>query len=142
MDDTDKPDPILKQIPLIKNPSYQPPKPITLNTNYNKLIPSLSNTVIPPKLNVGETEINAWLKEICAIESRLNDNITNDKNVHQFQEWSHQQTIKVAPGFEYATVMQPHKVGTPTPAKEEQQETPIDDNVNELDKVFGKSLNI
>ncbi|RLV95540.1 hypothetical protein JA1_000957 [Spathaspora sp. JA1] len=138
MDDTDKPDPILKQIPLIKNPSYQPPKAITLNTNYNKLIPSLANTVVPPKLNISTTEVNAWLKEIHSLESKLNDDITNDKNVQQYQEWIHQQTIKVAPGFEYATIMQPHKV-EPPPQEEKKFD---DDPVNELDKVFGKGLNI
>ena len=110
MIDTDKPDPILKQVPLIKNPAFQPPRPITLSNNYNKLIPTLSSTVVPPKLNISDTEIDSWLNEIRSLREQIKNKQTNDNNRQctKYENWIREQSNKIAPGFNY-TVMQPQK---------------------------------
>ncbi|KAI5954514.1 hypothetical protein KGF54_002289 [Candida jiufengensis] len=108
MDDTDKPDPILKQVPLIKNPSYQPPKAITLNTNYNKLLPSLSSTVIPPQLKVSEDDINNWINELNEFKRKLNANNDETNDTYEYKNWINEQSNKVAPGFSY-DILKPKK---------------------------------
>ncbi|WLF79009.1 hypothetical protein PVL30_002758 [Lodderomyces elongisporus] len=117
MDDTDKPDPILKQVPLIKNPSFQPPKPVTLNSNYSKLIPTLPNTVIPPKLKVGTDDINSWSRDIQILISKYDpkdgdDGDREDELRAKYQDWLQAQTKKVAPGFDY-NIMTPQKTREP-----------------------------
>lgn len=74
----------------------------------------------------------------------------NDKDVNEYKEWVHKQTIKVAPGFNYG-IMQPHKTellvseGNLLDAESNEQLDDVDkddngdDDVNELDKVFGKT---
>ncbi|KAL6454573.1 hypothetical protein SBY92_004040 [Candida maltosa Xu316] len=137
MDDTDKPDSILKQVPLIKNPSYQPPKPVTLNTNYNKLIPTLSNTVVPPKLNISENEVNSWLEEIRWLRDKVRKEQEEKGAKAKYDKWIHDQSIKTAPGFDFS-IMQPHKPPPPTTTTQT-KEVKQDDGVNELDKIFGKT---
>ncbi|KAI5962211.1 uncharacterized protein KGF55_003287 [Candida pseudojiufengensis] len=105
MDDTDKPDPILKQVPLIKNPSYQPPKAITLNTNFNKLLPTLSNTVVPPQLKITDDDINEWVKELNEFKKNL---VTDSKNGTDLKKWINEESNKVAPGFSY-DILKPTK---------------------------------
>ncbi|KAK6459984.1 hypothetical protein DFJ63DRAFT_257104 [Scheffersomyces coipomensis] len=144
MDDTDKPDPILKQVPLIKNPSYQTPKSITLKTNYGKLIPTLSNTVIPPNINITDADIQKWVDELESIKSKIVSNPESEK----FKEWISLQKIKVAPGFEsFEGVMQPRKNVSSTVTSPIQQNSELIDDkkdgeqeVNEIDKLFGKVL--
>lgn len=118
-------------MPLIKNPSYQPPKPITLNTNYSKLIPTLAASVQPPKLNLTELDLQNWAKEI---EEMKNDRlkIANGESVTEFQDWIKKQQIKIAPGFSFDGVMTPNKAENQSPELQ-------DAEVNELDKVFGKT---
>ena len=36
----------IKTSSINQNPAFQPPRPITLSNNYNKLIPTLSSTVV------------------------------------------------------------------------------------------------
>ncbi|ODV80066.1 uncharacterized protein CANTADRAFT_339401 [Suhomyces tanzawaensis NRRL Y-17324] len=136
MDDTDKPDPILKQVPLVKNPSFQPPKPVTLKTNYAKLIPTLSKSSVPPKINLSEDDLRKWLNEIQALKAKVaNLEDPSDLDVQKYEEWVQLQQAKVAPGFySFEGVMQPSKREiVPEKVVLEDQE------VNELDKVFGKS---
>ncbi|ABN64441.2 hypothetical protein PICST_29837 [Scheffersomyces stipitis CBS 6054] len=131
MDDTERPDPILRQVPLINNPAFQPPKAITLNANYDVLIPTLSNTVVPPKINLADEEIQAWLRDIKSTEFQIQNAIENDEDVKKYKQWIKTQQIKVAPGFSFDGVMQPHKQEVKVSKNEEE--------VNELDKVFGKT---
>lgn len=124
-------DPILRQVPLINNPAFQPPKAITLNANYDVLIPTLSNTVVPPKINLADEEIQAWLRDIKSTEFQIQNAIENDEDVKKYKQWIKTQQIKVAPGFSFDGVMQPHKQEVKVLKNEEE--------VNELDKVFGKT---
>ncbi|KAK6205094.1 uncharacterized protein RJT21DRAFT_13048 [Scheffersomyces amazonensis] len=148
MDDTERPDPMLKQVPLIKNPSYQPPRPITLKTNYGKLIPTLSNTVIPPNINISQADIDKWLNELEDIKSRITKNVETEK----FKEWTNLQKKTVAPGFDtFEGVMKPQHKPTVEPTTstldESHESNPnvnnnekVEDQVNEIDKLFGKVL--
>lgn len=141
MYDTDKPDSILKQVPLIRNPIYQPPKPVTLNTNYNKLIPTLSSTVVPPKLNVSHDEITDWLEEIRSLRDKVKkEQAENDKS-EKYKKWVHDQSTKVAPGFNY-TVMKPHKQERNLQKEDNDYDNDKskDYSINELDKLFGKTI--
>ncbi|CCG23261.1 Mvb12 ESCRT-I complex subunit [Candida orthopsilosis Co 90-125] len=101
MDDTDKPDPILKQVPLIKNPSYQPPKAISLRTNYSKLLPTLSHTVVPPNLNITKEDIDKWSNEIDEYKTMIANEQKTDSSVVNYEKWIKEQSTKVAPGFDY-----------------------------------------
>lgn len=148
---------------MIRNPIYQPPKPVTLNTNYNKLIPTLSNTVIPPKLNIAQDEITSWLEEIRSLRDKVKKEQSENEKSEKYKTWVHDQTTKVAPGFNY-TVMQPHKPivhqditlilnnndndndddddnddNDYDDSDEEINGKPKDYEVNELDKLFGKT---
>ena len=117
-------------MPLIKNPSYQPPKPITLNTNYSKLIPSLSSTSIPPKINLSEAELQQWSQEIDDLKNKVK---TEDGDVDEFENWVKSQQNKVAPGFNsFEGVMKPSKVASP-------KEVEVQPVLNELDKAFGNT---
>lgn len=72
----------------------------------------------------------------------------NDKDIEKYNEWIHGQSIKVAPGFDYG-VMQPHRAEPLVPEiendslvdknEEQQQQKEVDDDVNELDRIFGKT---
>ncbi|RCK62748.1 hypothetical protein Cantr_09227 [Candida viswanathii] len=153
MYDTDKPDSILKQVPLIRNPIYQPPKPVTLNTNYSKLIPTLSSTVVPPKLNISQDEITSWLDEIRTLRDKVKKEQAENEKSDKYKTWVRDQTTKVAPGFNYS-VMQPHKpivhlekslkIDNDDEGQRDDDDNDDDDNdkdyaVNELDKLFGKT---
>ncbi|CAK9437268.1 uncharacterized protein LODBEIA_P16460 [Lodderomyces beijingensis] len=107
MDDTDRPDPILKQVPLIKNPSYQQPKAITLNANYNKLLPTLSATAIPPKLKINGDELNSWSEKLTSEIVKIE---TEAEKSQVYEAWIKEQTTKVAPGFDF-NVMTPQRTG-------------------------------
>ncbi|KAI3405911.2 hypothetical protein KGF56_001130 [Candida oxycetoniae] len=99
MDDTNR-------SPLIKNPLYQPPKAITLNVSYNKLIPTLSSTVVPPKLKMTKEDVNSWCTEL---EQEIEKNKSFNLQAEAYTSWLKEQSTKVAPGFEY-TIMTPSKV--------------------------------
>lgn len=80
-------DPILKQVPLIKNPSYQPPKAISLRTNYSKLLPTLSHTVVPPNLNITKEDIDKWLNEIDEYKTMIANEQKTDSSVANYEKW-------------------------------------------------------
>ncbi|EGV63393.1 hypothetical protein PSN45_004328 [Yamadazyma tenuis] len=131
MDDTNKPDPVLQKVPLIKSPLFQPPKPVTLNANYSKLISSLSSTVKPPKLNVSKQDLQGWISEIESLKPDFdNSSPTNIAQIKEYKEWLHQQKLKVAPGFD-STVLTPG-VRDSGSTNSKNAEPPT----NELDKVF------
>ncbi|KAK6459082.1 uncharacterized protein RJT20DRAFT_132231 [Scheffersomyces xylosifermentans] len=131
MDDTERSDPILRQVPLINNPAYQPPKAVTLNTNYDMLIPSLSNSVVPPTLNLTDEEIKAWLRDSKGLEYRIQKSMESDADVDKYRDWVKAQKIKVAPGFDsFEGVMKPSKHESPKVEKKEEEINEI----NELDK--------
>lgn len=125
-------DPILAQVPLIKNPSYQPPKPITLNTNYNKLLPTLSSSVIPPKLNLTESELQNWTKEIEEMKTKISE-LNTSEDIQSFKDWTKLQQLKIAPGFSFEGIMTPYK------AEIQEKDTKQEAEINELDEVFGKT---
>lgn len=125
-------DPILAQVPLIKNPSYQPPKPITLNTNYNKLLPTLTSSVIPPKLNLTEFDIQSWTKEIEEMKTKSSE-LTTSEDIKGFKDWIKLQQLRIAPGFSFEGIMTPNK------AEIQEKSTTQEAEINELDKVFGKT---
>jgi len=125
-------DPILAQVPLIKNPSYQPPKPITLNTNYNKLLPTLSSSVIPPKLNLSESDLENWTKEIEEMKTNRSE-LNASEDIQGFKDWIKLQQLKIAPGFSFEGIMTPNK------AEIQEKGTKQGAEINELDKVFGKT---
>ncbi|KAG7664306.1 uncharacterized protein J8A68_002164 [[Candida] subhashii] len=108
-----------------------------------------TDRLVPPKLNITQVEIDAWIREIQAIEKRLKDAVENDKDIEKYNEWIHGQSIKVAPGFDYG-VMQPHRAEPLVPEiendslvetneKQQHQHKDVDDDVNELDRIFGKT---
>ncbi|ODV68536.1 hypothetical protein HYPBUDRAFT_105019, partial [Hyphopichia burtonii NRRL Y-1933] len=109
-------DEILNQVPLIKNPLYQPPKPVTLNTNFNKLIPTL-NSVRPPKIKLTTEELTNWLASIEKMKST-----SDSAEVTKYQDWINQQQRKFAPGFDFENVLVP---------------TTKPQDKNELDELFG-----
>ncbi|KAI5958827.1 hypothetical protein KGF57_002261 [Candida theae] len=108
MDDADKPDPVLKQVPLIKNPSYQPPKAISLRANYSKLLPTLSQTVIPPNLNISKEDIDKWINDLDQLKNKIANESGTDDSVKSYESWIKEQTTKVAPGFDY-NILTPKK---------------------------------
>lgn len=101
----------MKQVPLIKNPSYQPPKPISLNTNYEKFLGNARVFAVPPEPCITHSDVEKWInesrKEIDVLKSHK-----SDKRIEDFQSWIHQQKNKVAPGFSFDEIMRPHKVDT------------------------------
>lgn len=111
-------------MPLIKSPSYQPPKPITLNTNYEKLIPTLYKSVIPPKISLSDKDILNWLDEMNSWKEEINQSLSKDD---AFKAWLNKQQLSIAPGFD-SSIMKPAKI----------DHNKLDD-VNELDQLFGKA---
>lgn len=92
---------MLQQVPLIKNPKFQPPRPITLDTNYAKLIPSLPHTVYPPKLNMTAEDIDKWIGELeMFYQARLDRNVLDGKRL-VFYDWLALVKRKVAPGYSF-----------------------------------------
>ena len=111
-------------MPLIKSPSYQPPKPITLNTNYEKLIPTLYKSVIPPKISLSDKDILNWLDEMNSWKEEISQSLSKDD---AFKAWLSKQQLSIAPGFD-SSIMKPAKI-----------DHTILDDVNELDQLFGKA---
>lgn len=136
-------DDLLRQVPLIKNPLFQPPKPVTLNANYNKLIPTLSNTVIPPRLNMEIDDLKHWQQDL-SLQIQLFD-LKSDSNIadiNSFNEWVSAKKTKVAPGFD--SVIHPVTVKSPV-SLNKNTKNDINDNddntetINELQNVFAKA---
>jgi hypothetical protein len=111
-------------VPLIKSPSYQPPKPITLNTNYEKLIPTLYKSVIPPKISLSDKDVLIWLDEMNSWKEEISQSLSKDD---AFKTWLNKQQLSTAPGFNFS-IMKPAKI----------DHNKLDD-INELDQVFGKA---
>lgn len=140
---------------MIKNPSYQPPKAITLKHNYNKLIPTLSNSVIPPKINLTENDIKSWIESIEQQRSSISNTEKDNNDVMNYKNWTTLQQRKVAPGFNFESIMTPSSNIIPIIAQNDsvsggdrdsdntndKSNDNINDNEdtsNELDKLFGK----
>ncbi|CAH2353839.1 hypothetical protein CLIB1423_12S04104 [[Candida] railenensis] len=131
MDDTEKPDPVLMQVPLIRNPSYLPPKAITLNLNYGKLLPTLTKSVVPPKVNISEGELRKWEKDIEAVKLRFEK--ADSAEQIRYQEWVKRKQTQIAPGFDsMGGIMMPSRV-------EKTEEVTKAEEINELDALFGKT---
>lgn len=89
-------------MPLIKNPAYIPPKPVSLNDNYDMLLPKL-NKSIPPKIGLGQADIDAWLETMNQWREKVK--VTNDD---LFVNWINDQKQKIAPGLD--SVITPKKL--------------------------------
>lgn len=148
---TEKADPILQQVSLARNPACQFPRPITLETNYAKLLPSLNSTVVPPKMKLSKVDLEGWIKETTELkEKRLQ--VLNGSDQSKFQRWLRDQQKKVAPGYTFdSSIMLPNKPPTNTKdaslqrhsSQGEQREASeaFQDKreVNELDEIFGRT---
>lgn len=111
-------------MPLLKNPAFQPPKPVSLNTNYAKLIPNLPNSVVPPKLNITEADVESWGKEIEDFKKDHFDTEAEKAAVKKYQDWLKSVQRKVAPGFS-------NQIMTPTSAGNQKEKQDKDDKKSE-----------
>ncbi|QFZ27151.1 hypothetical protein EJF18_30109 [Clavispora lusitaniae] len=101
MEDTDAPDPFLQQVPLIRNPAFQPPKPVSLNTNYGKLLATLPGSVIPPKVALKKEELEQWIEQLKNIkQNNLHSESQTQASVN-YTQWLKKSQMKVAPGFDF-----------------------------------------
>lgn len=87
---------------LIRNPVFQPPKPVTLSTNYAKLLATLSDAALPPSLKMLMYELRLWKDELGRMKESVGDHLCLQK----YTEWLQGQQRRVAPGFDF-DVMQP-----------------------------------
>ncbi|OBA17971.1 hypothetical protein METBIDRAFT_226333 [Metschnikowia bicuspidata var. bicuspidata NRRL YB-4993] len=110
MNETDTPDALLQQVPLIRNPAFQPPRPITLNTDYAKLLATIPGSVMPPKAAISREELQAWTTDLEAVERNDLNMEARDKDIAVYKEWLVKVQRKVAPGFDYE-IMTPTKNG-------------------------------
>lgn len=131
---------------MIKNPIFQTPKSITLNTNYNQLLPNLANSK-PPKINLSSKDLENWIGEI---EKLKKDYQQHDE---KYSQWLKSQKLHIAPGLD--SIMTPkHKELHERHDKDNKKDTDdIDhdkehhfkedhqhtDDINDLDKIFGKA---
>lgn len=118
------------QVPLVRNPQYHPPKAVTLNLNYNKMLPTLAKSVVPPKVTLTREDLTNWRQQTEQHRATF-DVAKNDEAVARFEEWLIQKRRQVAPGFDADG-------GVMTPKKERVGE-PRHEEINELDKVFGRT---
>lgn len=93
---------------MYKNPAFQTPKPVTLETNYGKLLPTLSKSVIPPKLNLTREDLHQWKKDIEGKNYGFLKS-EDDHDVRVYEDWIKEKQVKLAPGFSYEGVMKPNK---------------------------------
>lgn len=103
-------DPILQQVPLIRNPSFQPPKTVTLNANYSKLLATLPTTVIPPKMNLTKADLESWIADLHEIDSTSLDEAKSQADIAKYTDWVESKQRKVAPGFNF-DIMKPTPAG-------------------------------
>lgn len=90
-------------MPLIRNPSFQPPKAITLNSNYAKLLATLPSTVMPPKMTLTRENLEAWIADL----ERVRADIGGKSEVEQYEQWQATLLRKAAPGFSVDNIMTP-----------------------------------
>lgn len=93
---------------------------MSLNTNYAKLIPNLPNSVVPPKLNITEADLESWSKEI---EDFKKDHFNTDAEkaaIKKYQDWLKSVQRKVAPGFS-------NQIMTPTSAGNQKEKHKSDE---------------
>lgn len=88
-------------MPLIRNPAFQPPKSVSLNTNYAKLLATLPGSVIPPKVALQKHDLEAWIAELDLLRQA---NLDPDWRLEQselYHQWLKDLQRKVAPGFNF-----------------------------------------
>lgn len=93
---------------------------MSLNTNYAKLIPNLPNSVVPPKLNITEADVESWGKEIEDFKKDHFDTEAEKAAVKKYQDWLKSVQRKVAPGFS-------NQIMTPTSAGNQKEKQDKDD---------------
>lgn len=79
-----------------------------------------------------EDDLRRWSTEIENTKSARSE-LLNDTDIKQFENWIKRQQLKIAPGFSFDSVMKPSK------AEIQDDDSTHDTEVNELDKVFGKT---
>lgn len=135
MDDTDAPDPLLQQVPLLKNPAFQPPKPVTLNTNYAKLIPNLPASVLPPQMSLTEEDLEAWKNDLEEFKKTKLFTDSLKQAQKEYQDWLKAVQRKVAPGFSF-NIMTPTSAGRQREEKHEPKEAlSAEENQKPIEKV-------
>lgn len=92
---------MLQQVPLIRNPQFQPPKTVTLNANYSKLLATLPTTVVPPQMNLSKPDLENWIAKLEEIELTFLDLESSKEDIDKYTEWVKSQQRKVAPGFNF-----------------------------------------
>lgn len=126
---------MLQQLPLIRNPAFKSPRAITLQTNYDKLLPTFQKSV-PPKMNLEQSDLDAWLGTVHELQTTVTTmGSDEDPDAEKYTTWLHEKQRKVAPGFVFGGgVMQPkHRPQSPGTLGEDKKE------MNELDKLFGRA---
>lgn len=88
-------------MPLIRNPSFHPPKTVTLNINYSKLLATLPTSVVPPKMNLSKMDLESWIGDLHEIELASLDRKNSQADIEKYSEWLKKQQRKVAPGFNF-----------------------------------------
>lgn len=101
------PDPLLERIPLQVNPKFQAPRPLAFKNQVSLPDPA---TVIPPKFNLSEQDLQKWRENLNDLEKQMR---FNEEEIRSYKEWLRNQQRKVAPGFDYS-IMKPSVKSTPT----------------------------
>lgn len=122
---------------MIKNPLFQPPKPVTLNANYSKLIPTLSSTVKPPKLSMSLDDLNKWCDDI-KLQKPIFDPTSeeNQSDINVFKDWVSKTKTQVAPGFD--SVIQPMAAKSPISDSDNSKEV-TSQTVNNLENILANT---
>lgn len=86
---------------------------------------------MPPKVNISEAELRKWEKDIEAIKLRF-ERADNGEQI-RYEEWVKKKQTQIAPGFDsMGGIMMPSRI-------EKTEEVAKDEQVNELDVLFGKT---
>lgn len=101
------PDPLLERIPLQLNSKFLAPRPPAFKNQVSLPDPA---TVIPPKFNLSEQDLQKWRGNLNDLERRID---INEEEVNAYKEWLRNQQRKVAPGFDYS-IMKPSVKSAPT----------------------------
>ncbi|KAI5968279.1 hypothetical protein CANMA_002495 [Candida margitis] len=63
-------------------------------TNYSKLLPNLSHTVVPPNLNVTKDDIDAWSRKIDQFKSKIDNEVETENAVTNYEKWIKDQSTR------------------------------------------------
>lgn len=110
-------------MPLIRNPAFQPPKLVSLNTNYAKLLATLPGSVIPPKVSVQRQHLESWIAELDLLKQDNLDSEWRRQQSDVYTHWLKDLQRKVAPGFDF-DAMTPLNAGHTQVKSEPEEKNP------------------